>query len=91
MGRRQEYIRDDRVLTGSALEKIMRYYRLHYEEAPESVKTLDEQLEHVLYPQGMMYRRVRLEDDWYKRAVGAYLGFRSDNGAPLALIPSGLT
>ena len=91
LGRREEYIHDDRVLTGSALEKIMRYYRLHYEEAPETVKTLDDQLEHVLYPQGMMYRKVRLEDAWYRRAVGAYLGFRSDSGSPLALIPSGLT
>ena len=91
LGQREEYIHDDRVLTGSALEKIMRYYRLHYEEAPETVKTLDDQLEHVLYPQGMMYRKVRLEDAWYRRAVGAYLGFRSDSGSPLALIPSGLT
>ena len=90
IGRKQHYIRDDRVLTGSALEKILRYYRLHYEAAPETVDTLEGQLEHSLYPQGMMYRKVRLEDDWHKRAIGAYLGFRTEDNAPLALIPSGL-
>lgn len=90
IGRKQHYIRDDRVLTGSALEKILRYYRLHYEAAPETVDTLEGQLEHSLYPQGMMYRKVRLEDDWHKRAIGAYLGFRAEDNAPLALIPSGL-
>ena len=89
-GRKQHYIRDDRVLTGSALEKILRYYRLRYEAAPENIDTLDGQLEHCLQPQGMMYRKVRLEDDWHKRAIGAYLGFRTEDGAPLALIPSGL-
>ena len=89
-GRKQHYIRDDRVLAGSALEKILRYYRLRYEEAPENIGTLEGQLEHCLQPQGMMYRKVRLEDDWYRRAIGAYLGFRTEDGAPLALIPSGL-
>ena len=90
IGKKQPYIRDDRVLTGNALEKILRYYRLHYEEAPENVDTLEEQLEHCLHPQGMMYRKVRLEDDWHRRAVGAYLGFRKEDNAPLALIPNGL-
>lgn len=90
MGKKQNTIRDDRVLTGNALEKILRYYRLHYEEAPENIDTLEGQLEHILYPQGMMYRKVRLEDDWHKRAIGAYLGFREEDNAPLALIPSGL-
>ena len=90
IGKKQPYIRDDRVLTGNALEKILRYYRLHYEEAPENVDTLEGQLEHCLHPQGMMYRKVRLEDDWHRRAVGAYLGFRKEDNAPLALIPNGL-
>ncbi len=90
LGKKQNTFRDDRVLTGNALEKIMRYYRLHYEEAPETVDTLEGQLEHSLHPQGMMFRKVRLEDDWYRRAVGAYLGFRAEDNSPLALIPSGL-
>ena len=91
LGQKRPYIRDDRVLTGNALEKIMRYYRLHYEEAPETAGTPEEQLEHILYPQGMMYRKVKLEDGWHKRAVGAYLGARKADGSPLALIPAGIT
>ena len=90
MGKKNQYINDDRRLTGSALEKILRYYHRSYEETPESIDTLEEQLEYVMYPQGMLYRKVSLEDGWYRHAVGAYLGFREEDGKPLALIPSGL-
>lgn len=90
LGRRHQFIDDDRVLTGSALEKILRYYHRTYQETPDSIETLEEQLEYVMYPQGMLYRKVSLEDGWYRHAVGAYLGFREEDGKPLALIPSGL-
>ena len=90
MGEKHQYIDDDRKLTGSALEKILRYYHRSCPETPESIDTLEEQLEYVMYPQGMLYRKVSLEDGWYRHAVGAYLGFREEDGKPLALIPSGL-
>ena len=89
LGKQDFYMKDDRVLTGNALEKILRYYHLHYQEAPEGIDTLEEQMEYILHPQGMMYRRVKLTDGWNHDAVGAYLGFRRDNGSPLALVPAG--
>lgn len=90
LGKQNLSMEDDRVLTGSALEKILRYYHLDYVSAPEGTDSLDEQLEYTLHPQGMMYRKVLLKEGWYKEATGAYLGFRKSSGAPLALIPSGI-
>ena len=90
LGKKHLYVQDDRILTGNALEKILRYYRRSYQETPEHIGTLEEQLEYVMYPQGMLYRKVSLEDGWYRHAVGAYLGFREEDDKPLALIPSGL-
>ena len=90
MGGETPYMRDDRVLTGSALEKVLAYYHLTYRPAPDSIKGLEEQLEYILHPQGMMYRRIKLTDGWQKDATGAFLGFSKEDGSPLALIPSGL-
>lgn len=90
MGNRPFIMEDDRALTGNALEKILRYYHLRYNKAPDSVRTLREQLEYTLHPQGVMYRTVKLKDGWQKDATGAFLGFLKENNAPVALIPSGL-
>ena len=43
---------DDRALTGGALERILRFYHLRYNEAPESIKTLEGQLEYICIPRG---------------------------------------
>ena len=80
---------DDRALTGGALERILRFYHLRYNEAPESIKTLEGQLEYILHPQGMMYREIRLKDGWQRDATGAFLGFLEESNTPVALIPTG--
>ncbi|MBR2383581.1 MAG: ATP-binding cassette domain-containing protein, partial [Anaerotignum sp.] len=59
-------------------------------EIPPSVKGFDERLEYLLRPHGIMRRNVNLEKGWYKNAVGAMLGRRTDDGSTVALIPKGL-
>ena len=81
---------DDRVLAGSALEKILRFYHLKYHEAPQTIETLEEQMEFILHPQGMMYRKVDLQKGWQHDATGAFLGFLKETDDPVALIPSGI-
>ena len=90
LGRTGGFIGDDRLLTGNALEKILHYYHMEYQDIPPGVKSLEDQLEYVLHPQGMMYREVRLENSWYRDATGAFLGFREDDNSAVALIPAGL-
>ena len=91
MGMTDFSMRDDRLLTGDALEKILAYYHLAYHPAPDSVKGLEEQLEYILHPKGMMFRRVELTDGWQHDATGAFLAFRKKDGAPLAMIPNDLS
>lgn len=72
-----------------AVGKILEYYHLKPRELPERMNTLPEQLEYLCRPYGIMRRTVRLERNWYKNAVGAYLGTRND-GCKVALIPNKL-
>ena len=83
-------IKDDRVVTGTVLEKILRYYHLDWQEIPDEVRTLEQRMDYIMHPQGMMYRKVELPAGWHRDASGAYLAFRKDDRSPLALIPSGI-
>ena len=70
-----------------AVGQILEYYHLKPRELPESIKSFPDQLEYLCRPYGIMRRTVRLEKDWYKNAVGAYLGTTKD-GSKVALIPN---
>ena len=74
----------------SAMEEILKFYRVKSREIPGSVKDLNEQLEFLLRPHGIMRRTVMLEKGWYKDAIGAMLARRKDDGALTAMIPTGL-
>ena len=70
-----------------AVGKILAYYHLKPRELPENLKSFPDQLEYLCRPYGIMRRTVKLEKDWYKNAVGAYLGTTKD-GINVALIPN---
>ena len=73
-----------------AVGKILEYYHLKPRELPENIKSFPDQLEYLCRPYGIMRRTVTLEHDWYKNAVGAYLGTTKD-GVKVALIPNRFT
>ena len=52
--------------TKNAVDEILRYYRIKPCEVPDSVKDINERLEYLLRPHGIMRRTVRLEKGWYK-------------------------
>ena len=70
-----------------AVGKILEYYHLKPRELPENLKSFPDQVEYMCRPYGVMRRTVQLEKDWYKNAVGAYLGTKKD-GTRVALIPN---
>ena len=73
-----------------AIHQILRYYRVKPTDLPLGVKSLEDQLEHLCRPHGIMYRPVSLESGWRKDTVGAMIGFRKD-GRAVALLPGGLS
>lgn len=73
-----------------AIGEILKYYHVKPREVPASVKGLNDRLEFLLRPYGIMRRSVKLEKGWYQDAIGAMLATRKDDGTIVALIPRGL-
>ncbi len=92
MGRRMsKALNDDRQITADAIGEILKFYHVKPQEVPESIKDMNEVLEFLLRPFGIMRRSVHLDPGWYRDAAGAMLGTRSDDGSVVALIPSGFS
>ena len=73
-----------------AIGEILKYYHVKPREIPASIKGLNDRLEFLLRPYGIMRRRVKLEKGWHRDAIGAMLATRKDDGTIVALIPRGL-
>lgn len=74
-----------------AIWKILEYYKVKPQQLPSSVKTLNDRLEYLLRPNGIMRRNIDLESGWYKDSIGAVLGKRKDDGSAVAFIPKGIS
>ena len=74
-----------------AIWEILKYYKVKPQQIPDSVKTLNERLEYLLRPCGIMRRNVNLEPGWYKDSIGAVLGTRKNDGSTVAFIPKGIS
>ena len=91
MGRRMtEALNDDRRLTEDAIGAILKFYHVKPREVPENIRDMNDVLEFLLRPYGIMRRSVTLEKGWYRDAAGAMLGTRTDDGSVVALLPFGL-
>ncbi|MEA5019974.1 MAG: ATP-binding cassette domain-containing protein [Gordonibacter sp.] len=80
----------DRALDGerdhSAIERIMRYYRVKKTDLPSDLVGLEEMLEYWFCPAGIMRRRVCLSEGWYREAIGPLLVI-DDSGNLVAVMP----
>ena len=81
----------DEARASGEIGEILKYYKIKPREVPDTVKGLDDRLEYLLRPHGIMRRKVQLEKDWYRDAIGAMIARRRDDGSVVALIPRGLT
>lgn len=75
--------------TQNALEDLLKYYHIKAQEVPDSVKDLDERLEYLLRPSGIMRRTVKLSGQWHHDAIGPMLA-RTKDGEVVTLLPKGL-
>ncbi|MCR5735986.1 MAG: NHLP bacteriocin export ABC transporter permease/ATPase subunit [Lachnospiraceae bacterium] len=83
-------LQDERLIAKNAIDEVLKYYGVKPKEVPDNIKKIDDQLEYLLRPNGIMYREVKLSEGWYKDAVGAMLSVKKSDGTPIALIPSGI-
>lgn len=84
-------LKDDSIKTKSEIDRILKFYHVKSREVPSGIKDMNEQLEYLMRPYGIMRRSVNLQEGWYKDAIGPMLGTRRDNGRVVALIPTGLS
>ena len=88
MGRRSvQKVNDERFVTKSAIDEILKYYHFQPVEVPEQIKDKEEQMDYCLRPHGLMRRTVELPEKWYKDAWGPMIGFLGEDKMPVALIP----
>ena len=88
--RKAQRLGDERLVTKSAIDEVLKYYHCKPAEIPESISDPMEQLEYALRPHGIMYRTVDLTKGWFRDAYGPMLS-RTADGAPVALIPSAIS
>ena len=84
-------LNNDRAVTKDAIDEILRYYHVKSREVPDEIGDVNEQLEYLMRPFGIMRRAVTLEKGWYRDAVGAMLGVLRESGRVVALIPTGIS
>lgn len=79
---------DDIEASQNAIEEILKYLHAKIIEVPSEVKNLNDQLEYMLRPTGIMRRRVELNDTWYKDSINPLLAAKKDKTV-VALLPGG--
>ena len=80
-------LEDKRQIAKEAIDEILRFYHQKPVEIPEQIKDVNEQLEYVLRPTGLMTREVELGEGWQNDAYGPMLGYLKEAGTAVALLP----
>ena len=79
---------DDTRLAKDAVDEILKYYHVPMQELPVNVREINDVLEFLLRPSGIMRRNVILDGTWYEDGMGPLLCTTTD-GTITALIPRG--
>ena len=83
-------LKSEREKAKNAIEDILSFYHVPKAEVPTSMTEVEDILEFLLRPSGVMRRKVTLTGDWYTNGIGALLAQNAD-GDMIALIPDGLS
>lgn len=83
-------LRSDSQIAKDAIDEIVKFYHLKTNAVPGDIDRVDEQLEYIFRPYGIMRRNVKLSKGWYKDAIGPMLATSVEDGNLIALTPSGL-
>lgn len=81
-------LENDRQQAQNAVDEILKFYHLKIRELPDHVQGINEQLEYLLRPTGIMRRTVKLEKGWHKDATGPFLAVWKETKRVVALIPT---
>ena len=80
-------LEDERLIAKEAIDDILKFYHQKPVEIPDTIRDVNDQLEYVLRPTGLMTREVKLEEGWQNDAYGPMLGYLKEAGTAVALLP----
>ena len=80
-------LESERLRMLSVMEELGKSLNISIPYTSNPEPTVEWYQEHYFRPQGIMWRSVRLKENWYEDAAGVMLGFLKD-GRPVALIPA---
>jgi len=83
-------LQNEREQATDAIGDVLKYYHIRLREVPENLQSIEEVLEYLLRPHGIMTRQIVLKEGWRKDAAGAMLTAYRDSKKPVALIPAGI-
>lgn len=69
------------------LELICQFYKVDIPSESHDTKDVNEFIDYMTHPSGIMHRRVMLEGNWWKDCDGALLAVTKDKGEFCALLP----
>ena len=69
------------------LELICQFYKVDIPSEFHDTKDVNEFIDYMTHPSGIMHRRVMLEGNWWKDCDGALLAVTNDKGEFCALLP----
>ncbi len=78
---------DQRLIAREAIGEILKFYHQKPVEIPENIMDVNDQLEYVLRPTGLMIRHVELDGGWQNDAYGPMLCYMKEKGTTVALLP----
>ena len=83
----QASLESNRVKTKNAIDAVLQSMHVRSREIPDDVTNLEDQLDYLLEPHGIMRRIVYLPPGWYKDAAGPMLLIYKDGQVPVAVLP----
>ena len=84
------WFKADRLIAKNAIETILKYYHMEFDELPETLTGVGEMLDYLASETGLMYRNVTLHAGWRKNAFGAMLGSLKDTGELIPIMPGAM-
>ena len=78
---------DDRIITKSSIDEILKIYHYKPVDIPDHVTGNEEKLDYCLRIYGIMRRVVELKEGWYRDAFGPILAYTKEDKTPIALKP----
>ena len=88
MGRQlQASLESNRIRTKNAIDAVLQSMGVRSRDIPDDITELNDQLDYLLEPHGIMRRAVYLPPGWYKDAAGSMLLIYKEGKIPVAVLP----